>query len=302
MLIAKDTDIQGVARITADMTGPRVVMFGGIHGDEVSGVHAIEKLLFDFFGGKRILMRGTLTLVRANEHALAVERRYVKHNLNRLFRDGYGSEIDGASYEFMRAQELKTIFQSCDYFLDFHSAPIAQEPFLVAEQRAVDFFAKLGIPKIMTGWSKFSSGPIGGDAENYANTHGAMSATLESGSHFEKCSIDVAYKTAITFLSLLGVIEGTEEQSASQVEVFDVYAVMTKEGDDFRYAGEVKNFQLIRKGEAFAIQNGRPMTVLEDSCLLIPMRPEDTRIGEEVCYLGRKLPDLTNNRQADRPR
>ena len=53
MLIAKDTDIQGVARITADMTGPRVVMFGGIHGDEVSGVHAIEKLLFDFFGGKK---------------------------------------------------------------------------------------------------------------------------------------------------------------------------------------------------------------------------------------------------------
>ena len=289
MIISRNADIQGVVRITGDMTGPRAVMFAGIHGDEVSGVHAIEKLLFDFFGGKRDLMRGSLTLVRANEDALAAERRYMRHNLNRLFRENYGSEIDRASYEFARAQELKTILESCDYFLDFHSAPIAQEPFLVAERSAVDFFAKLGIPRIMTGWSKFSTGTIGGDTENYANAHGAVSATLELGSHFEKRSIDVAYRTAVTFLSLLGMIAGTEEQPEGQVEVFDVYAVVTKGSDDFRYAGEVKNFQLLKKGETFAVQNGRPMSVLEDSYLLIPMKPADTRIGEEVCYLGRKL-------------
>jgi hypothetical protein len=29
--------------------------------------------------------------------------------------------------------------------------------------------------------------------------------------------------------------------------------------------------------------------VAEDSHLLIPMKPEDTKIGEEVCYLGRKV-------------
>ena len=75
---------------------------------------------------------------------------------------------------------------------------------MVAERKAVEFFGKLAIPRIMTGWSKFSSGAIGGDTENYANAHGAMAATLESGSHFEKSSIDVAYKTAV---SLLGAIE-----------------------------------------------------------------------------------------------
>ena len=42
-----------VVRIAADVDGPRVVFFSGIHGNEVSGVHAIEKLLFDFFGGAR---------------------------------------------------------------------------------------------------------------------------------------------------------------------------------------------------------------------------------------------------------
>jgi hypothetical protein len=40
---------KGMARITAEKGGPRVVMFAGVHGDEVSGVHTIEKPLLRFF-------------------------------------------------------------------------------------------------------------------------------------------------------------------------------------------------------------------------------------------------------------
>ena len=44
MIISKDVNTQGVVRIAAEKNGPRVVMFSGIHGDEVSGVHgAIAK-------------------------------------------------------------------------------------------------------------------------------------------------------------------------------------------------------------------------------------------------------------------
>lgn len=64
---------------------------------------------------------------------------------------------EAKNFKFIKAGEA----------FDFHSAPIAQEPFLVAEQKAVAFFSQLGIRKIMTGWGKFSSGAIGGDTENY---------------------------------------------------------------------------------------------------------------------------------------
>ena len=289
MAIFRDPVIQGVVRITSDVAGPHVVMFCGIHGDEVSGIHAIEKVLFDFLGGTRTLSRGSLTLARANEHAIAAERRYVKHNMNRMFREDYGSEIDKNSYEFRRTQELKTVLEGCDYFLDFHSAPIADVPFLVAEQKAVAFYRKLGIPRIMTGWSKFSSGAIGGDTENYANARGAMSATLESGSHFDKASNDVAYAAAISLLSLLEMIESGEKPTTAQSEVFEMYAVVTKDFDDFRYAGEPSSFKFLQKGEAFAYQNGQPLNVSEDSYLLIPMKPGDTKRHEEVCYLGRRV-------------
>ncbi|WP_419693504.1 hypothetical protein ACN2CC_20330 [Mesorhizobium muleiense] len=302
MSVSKDPNIQGVVRITSDLPVPHVVMFSGTHGDEVSGIHAIEKVLFDFLGGKRELLRGTLTLARVNEQAIAAERRYVKHNMNRMFRENYGPDIDKDSYEFRRTQELKKFLESCDYFLDFHSAPIADEPFLVSEQKAVEFYSKLGIPRIMTGWSRFSSGTIGGDAENYANAHGAISATLESGSHFEKSSNDVAYRTAISLLSLLRMIEGDELPQAVQADVFEMYSVVTKEFNDFRYAGEMKNFQFLKKDQAFAYQNGHPLNVPEDSYLLIPMKPRDTKVHEEVCYLGRKVPQLDSAPVAGRGR
>ena len=95
MVIAKDPSIDGVVRVSGDANGPRVVFFSGIHGNEVSGVHAIEKLLFDFFGGARTLKRGTLTLVRANKQALAAEQRYLKLNMNRLFATGMMTESTG---------------------------------------------------------------------------------------------------------------------------------------------------------------------------------------------------------------
>ena len=268
--------------------GPRVVLFGGTHGDEISGIHALEKLFFELYTGARSLLRGSLVLVRVNALAIAAERRYVTYNMNRLFRDEYGPEVDRDAYEFKRAQELKPLLRECDYFLDLHSAPIAQEPFLVAEHAVTGFYAQLGLPHIITGWSKFSGGPIGGDAENYAGSHGAKAATLESGSHYEKASNDVAYRTVTTLLWLLGMLEGVEAGASYETDIIDMYAVVTKESDDFRYAGNVANFQRFARGEVFAFQGGKALAVEEDSYLLIPMRPEETQLHEEVCYLGRR--------------
>lgn len=290
MQIAKNPDLPSVIEITGSSPGPRAVIFAGVHGDEVSGIHAVDKLLFDLFAGERTLARGHLTLARGNAQAIAAERRYIRYNLNRMYKDEYDKDIDKSAYEYQRAQQLKSILRNCEYFFDFHSAPIAQEEFLVAEGKSVDFFSKLGLGKIISGWSKFSSGPTGGDGETYASTHGAIAATLESGSHFDKHSNDIAYKAAIAFLSALNMLEKGVERAPSATEIFQMYAVVTKEADDFRYTPEVRNFQHIKKGDPYAFQNGAPLTVAEDTYLLIPMQPEKTKVHEEVCYLGRKLP------------
>src|SRR5262245_16592369 len=112
----RDPHVSNVIRIESGVSGPRAVIFSGIHGDEVSGIHAVEKLFFDFNVGYLNLERGSLTLVRGNQQAIAAERRYIKYNLNRMFKNSYDASVDQAAYEFRRAQELKKLIEDCDYF------------------------------------------------------------------------------------------------------------------------------------------------------------------------------------------
>lgn len=281
----------GIFSFDSGVPGPRVVSFGGVHGDEISGVRAIERLAGEFSSGVKKLLKGNLVLAIANKEAVKQGKRYAKHNLNRLFKDKYDDSIDVRSYEYFRTQELKVLLQQCDYFFDLHSAPIAQDPFIIVESPYVGLFSKLGIQKLITGWGKFSEGPIGGDAENYANQHGAWSATLESGSHFDPESIEIAYRSLVLFLIELGLISATvlPQKRGQTVEIFDMYKVQTKNFEDFAYDGDMKNFTYIPAGESYAHENGSPLVVAEDSYVLVPMKPEEIRIGEEICYLGRKI-------------
>ena len=197
--------------------------------------------------------------------------------------------MDRTCYEFLRSQQLKPLLQTCDYFLEFHSAPSAQEPFLVAERKAVDFYRRLGIGQIITGWSKFSAGSIGGDAENFAGSHGAVAATLKFGFAFRQERNRRVLQHGHCDAAAARHDRTTQPKPVIRPTIVDMYAVVTKDFADFRYETEVTNFQPIKNGTTYACQNGRPLTVTEDSYLLIPMKPEDTRIGEEVCYLGRRI-------------
>ena len=85
------------------------------------------------------------------------------------------------------------------------------------------------------------------------------------------------------------MIEPAEKPSQTQCDIFEMYDVVLKEADDFHYAGQVRNFQFVKANNAFAFEGGAPRRVSKDSYLLIPMKPEDTKVHEEVCYLGRKL-------------
>ncbi|MBU0750199.1 succinylglutamate desuccinylase/aspartoacylase family protein, partial [Patescibacteria group bacterium] len=71
-------DIKSAIRITGNESGPSVVVFGGTHGNEVSGIHAIEKVLFDFYTGTRELISGTVTIVRVNEEAIQAKKRFIE--------------------------------------------------------------------------------------------------------------------------------------------------------------------------------------------------------------------------------
>lgn len=101
------------------------------------------------------ILKGTLTLVFvANEEAALVSKRYVRHNMNRCFRDDLA---DDGSYERKRANELKKILDAAEYFLDLHSTSGPSEPFLFSERKNLEFAKKLDVPYVIVGWNELSS-------------------------------------------------------------------------------------------------------------------------------------------------
>lgn len=67
--------------------GPRLLVIGGVHGDETCGTEGIARVLAEFETGALQLLRGELTLVPvANPLARRRLQREGQRNLNRLFR------------------------------------------------------------------------------------------------------------------------------------------------------------------------------------------------------------------------
>ncbi|ETV91807.1 hypothetical protein, variant 2 [Aphanomyces invadans] len=112
-------------------TGKHVTVLGGVHGNELTGVHVVEWLK------KRCppLLSGTLTLILGNPKAIELNQRgSAPHaDLNRCFTMSVldSSSTDSSQpYEQARAREIAPFLQQSDLVLDLHATNKPSEPFL----------------------------------------------------------------------------------------------------------------------------------------------------------------------------
>lgn len=135
---------EGVFRFSgaAASSGLRVVVAGGVHGNERIGVEVLDHLRLALLGASPLaavgntlplVSRGDLTLVYGNPRAIRVGKRGSEPHadLNRCFPiDLLSSEGERASYEEQRAKELAPVLARADLLLDIHSTNKPSEPFV----------------------------------------------------------------------------------------------------------------------------------------------------------------------------
>ncbi|HEY9762394.1 MAG TPA: aspartoacylase [Trichocoleus sp.] len=102
----------------------RVVVVGGTHGNELTGVYLVKK--FDQF--PKLLHRTSFecTTLLANPKAVLMNRRYVDRDLNRCFADEDLSNPELTGYENQRAKFIASQLgtkerPSVDVIIDLHS-------------------------------------------------------------------------------------------------------------------------------------------------------------------------------------
>lgn len=131
---------------------PEVAVVGGIHGDEPSGVRAIERVLEADPDVDR-----PVAFIIANERALDAGVRYIDEDLNRAFP----GDPDAETHEGRLAAELLEVVEDCTV-LSLHSTQSHPEPFAIVTEindLAREIVPKLPVESVVTS-AEFSEGRL----------------------------------------------------------------------------------------------------------------------------------------------
>jgi predicted deacylase len=281
--------------------GPRLLVMGGVHGDEVSGTLGIERILAELDAGALQLQRGELTLVPvANPLARRRMRREGERNLNRLFRP---SEAP-ADYEARVTNVLAPLIARHEVLLDLHSFQSEGEAFAMIGPRdntgTLEPFARareegllalhIGTPVVVEGWLDIYAAGLaqraggapadeaaidfGRGTNEYIRGCGGYGVTLECGQHQDPRAPEVAWRAIRRTLALLGMAalpQGLQRGPAQPQKLLRLASVTDRLHEDDSFVRDWATFDEVRSGEPIGMRHdGTPVRAPEDGFIVFP--------------------------------
>jgi succinylglutamate desuccinylase len=282
---------KGVLTVTAaerPAARASVLLSVGVHGDETGPIemvaHAIEAL-----SRAPSALSVDLMLCVGNIDAIAVGKRFIDADLNRMFRSERG-DLAG-TFEAGRADAL--IAATAAFFngggprrwhLDLHTAIRASRypkfaivPQLIETAARAELISWLGLGGI----EAVIMNPASAGTYSYwtAERHGAASSTVELGRIGTLGQNDLS-QFAEMAAALHGLLRGQAAGGGRAPIVFDTAQSITKLSDAFRMAfgRKTENFTALKKGEVIATDGETVYTVQHDEEFVVFPNP-DVRVG-----------------------
>lgn len=109
-----------IKTIKGKPSGPVIVFFGGIHGNEKAGNIAINQVLSDLGEGE---VNGTIYGITGNIKALKANQRFIEKDLNRLWT---GRQIKKLLQDINlknEDEEQKKLYELLQYIIASHQGP-----------------------------------------------------------------------------------------------------------------------------------------------------------------------------------
>ena len=221
--------------------------------------------------------------------AIAVGKRFIDADLNRMFRDQRG-DLAG-TFEAGRADTI--IAATRDFFdgagprrwhLDLHTAirgsrypKFAIVPQLIVSEARDALLAWLGL----AGIEAVIMNPASAGTYSYwtAERHGAAASTVELGRIGTLGQNDLSQFSAASS-ALAGLLRGLPQAGGTAPLVFDTAQSITKLSAGFRmsFGKETENFTPLKKGEVIATDGDTVYTVQHDEEYVVFPNP-DVRVG-----------------------
>jgi succinylglutamate desuccinylase len=277
-----------LGKIEGAQPGPTVVFFGGIHGNETSGVFALKDALA---GVNASYVKGTIYGIAGNLKALKKHQRYIEEDLNRIWTADHIEIIK--SKTILNADEgellelldlLNTILESNKppyYFIDLHTTSSKTLPFITINDALINrkFSEQFPVP-IVLGIEEYLNGPL----LSYINQLGYVSLGFESGQHDEFSAITNSIAFIYMALVYSGILEQQavinfskyreqlKQQAKNTSDVFEVvYLHRLQKGENFKMLNGFKSFEPIKKGTKLAMSNNHEITSAYNARIFMPL-------------------------------
>ena len=280
--------------------GPHVMVSAVVHGNEICGAIALDRLLSDGLRPRA----GRLTFAFANVEAylrLDMARpdafRFVDEDFNRVWSE---EALDSArdSVELRRARQIRPVVDSVDLLLDLHSMQHPCVPLMMAGPTAkgLRLAREVGYPATVVCDAGHKAGRRMRDYAAFSDEASPKNALLvECGQHYEGAADGVALETVLRFLAVTGSLEagvladyGVTGTPPPQ-KVIQVTDAVTIRNESFRFLEDYRGLEVIPKaGTVLAEDGDQTVTTPYDDCVLI-MPTRRVRPGNTAVRLGRFL-------------
>ncbi len=266
-----------IIEVVGEIRGPTSIILAGVHGDEVCGVLALEKILPTLK-----IERGRVFFAYGNPQAIEKNKRFVEANLNRMFEDdSLPSELDRKSYEYKRAQYLKSYLRQADALLDIHASfTKSSKSFVICEGNAQEIVKYLPIDLVVSGFDKIEPG----GTDYFMNSLGKMGICVECGYLGDSQSQQVAEESIFAFLKARGHLTGDRiMRKQAYARMYSLYRTRT---DQFVLLKPFIDFEEVTKNQRIGTDGSEEVLAKRPGIILFARNRE--KIGEEAFLLGVK--------------
>jgi predicted deacylase len=293
-----DAGVPGFTTRTGPSPGPHVALIALMHGNELAGAIALDRLLRDEFRP----LSGALTFGFANlgafdrfDPARPTASRFVDEDLNRLWEPAVLASAR-RSLELDRAREMRPLLERADYLLDLHSMLWPSEPLLLcgntAKGRALA--TAIGTPPLVVADAGHASGRRLIDFAKFADPSSGNAAVLvEAGQHWEQRTVDLTLASIAGLLRHLGMAEThpalPPPPRAPRPRVAEVTRVVTASTNGFAFTQSFHGGDIVRQRDTLiAFDGDTEIRTPHDDCLLVMPSLRPSR-GHTAVRLARIL-------------
>jgi hypothetical protein len=285
-----------IHKIKGTKPGPTLVFFGGIHGNEPSGVFALNEV-FSRLDKERL--NGSVYAISGNIKALQTRQRFIDADLNRIWTK---EEIKGLNNGVSKNKEEKERQVLYDlvwgiinkeegpfYFIDLHTTSSQTLPFITINDALINRrFSKLFPVPIVLGIEEYLDGPL----LSYVNELGYVSLGFESGQHDERDAITNSVAFINLTLGFTGALPESEipkfedyyqalEKAANKThtiyEIIHLHKILN--GEKFKMKSGFKSFQDIEKGEKIAYSDDQLVNSEYNAKIFMPLYQDKGKEG-----------------------